>query len=169
MSDETNRANSNPPPVDRLSQLWRRINEHKIVQWTVAYIAVAYAVQHAVVLTGEAFEWPAAVLRVSMLLMVLGLPVMLTLAWYHGERASRHFSAAELTIVSLLLVIGSVVFYAFVQPRAEIAADRAPPAQQEGVEKARIAANSPGGGISIAVLPFANLSDEREQEFFSDG
>ena len=116
-------TNPKPPPVDRLSQLWRRVNEHKIVQWSVAYIAVAYAVQHAVVLTGEAFEWPPAVLRVSMLLMVLGLPVVLTLAWYHGERASRHFSAGELTIISLLLVIGSVVFYAFVQPRAQAAAD----------------------------------------------
>jgi TolB-like protein/tetratricopeptide (TPR) repeat protein len=168
MTQESDRANPSPPPVDRLSQLWRRINEHKMVQWCVAYIAVAYAVQHAVVLTGEAFEWPAAVLRVSMLLMVLGLPVVLTLAWYHGERASRHFSAGELTIISLLLVIGSVVFYAFVQPQ-EIAADSAPPAQATGVEAARAAAASPRTGISVAVLPFANLSTDPEQEFFSDG
>ena len=41
MNNDADRANPKPPPVDRLSQLWRRINQHKIVQWTVAYIAVA--------------------------------------------------------------------------------------------------------------------------------
>jgi TolB-like protein/Tfp pilus assembly protein PilF len=167
MAQETDDTTPKLPPVDRLSQLWRRINEHKLVQWTVAYVAVAYAVQHAVVLTGEAFEWPAAVLRVSMLLMVLGLPVVLTLAWYHGERASRHFSTGELTIISLLLVIGSVVFYAFVQPQEEVASTQ-PAAQQTGVEAAKAAAASPAG-VSVAVLPFANVSIDPEQEFFSDG
>jgi TolB-like protein len=169
MTQDTGLKGPHPPPVDRLSALWRRINEHKLVQWSVAYIAVAYAFQHAVVLTSEAFEWPEAVLRVSMLLMALGLPVVVTLAWYHGERASRHFSTAELTIISLLLVIGSVVFYAAVQPNQEIATEQAPPAQRDGVEKARGEANSPATAISVAVLPFENLSGDASQEFFSDG
>jgi len=169
MSGGTEHSNPNSPPVDRLSQLWQRVNEHKIVQWTVAYVAVAYALQQGLVLIGGAFDWPDAVLRASMLLLMLGLPVVITLAWYHGERASRNFSAAELTIISLLLVIGAAVFYAFVQPNAEVAADQSPTAQQTGVEKARAAANSPVTGISLAVLPFTNLSGDTSQEFFSDG
>src|SRR6185503_14800246 len=148
--------------------LWRRINQHKIVQWSLAYIAVAYALQQGLVLMGGAFDWPAAVLRASMLLLILGLPVIVTLAWYHGERASRNFSAAELTIISLLLVIGAAVFYAFVQPSGQVATDQAPPAQQSGVVAARSASLSPAG-VSIAVLPFANVSADPEQEFFSDG
>src|SRR5215468_4705501 len=108
-----------PPPVDRLSQLWRRIYDRTMVQWSVAFVALAYAIQHGVVLTSEAFAWPDWVLRISMLLLILGLPVVMTFAWYHGERSNRHFSTAEVTIVSLLLVIASVVFYAFVQPRQE--------------------------------------------------
>jgi len=27
--------------------------------------------------------------RISMLLLALGLPLVMTLAWYHGEQASR--------------------------------------------------------------------------------
>ena len=46
MSDEANRANE-PAPVDRLSAIWRRFNQHKLVQWTVAYVALAYGIQHA--------------------------------------------------------------------------------------------------------------------------
>src|SRR5215813_11772697 len=88
VSDHSDPANVTPPPsVDRVSALWRRINEHKLVQWSVAYIALAYGIQHGVTLTAEAFEWPHAVERVSMLLLILGLPLVVTLAWYHGARA----------------------------------------------------------------------------------
>ena len=169
MSEDTNRANPKPPSVDRLSLLWRRVNDHKIVQWSVAYVALAYGIQHGVILTSESFEWPHAVARISMLLLALGLPVVMTLAWYHGERASRQFSKAELTIISILLVIGSLFFYVFVQPSEQIAAGPKPAVQQAGVAAARSASLNPGSAISIAVMPFANLSSDKEQEFFSDG
>src|SRR2546430_2309376 len=163
MSEDTGRTNPKPPSVDRLSLLWRRVNDHKMVQWSVAYVALAYAIQHGVTLTSEAFEWPRAVTRISMLLLVLSLPLVVVLAWYHGARASRRISGPELTIISILLVIGSLVFYLFVQPTTQLAA------KQTGVASARSTSLNPGGAVSIAVLPFANLSSDKEQEFFSDG
>src|SRR2546421_2137330 len=127
MSEDAKRPDQKPPSVDRLSLLWRRINDHKMVQWSVTYVALAYGIQHGVELTSNAFDWPHAVARVSMLLLVLGLPVVITLAWYHGERASRRISGPELTIVSLLLVGISLLFYAFVQSSAQVAAGTKPP------------------------------------------
>ena len=126
MSEDTRREHDDAPSIDRLSKLWRRVNEHRMVQWGVAYVALAYAIQHAVILTSESLEWPHAVARVSMLLLALGLPVAMTLAWYHGEHASRRISGPELAIVSILLVIGSLLFYVFVQPPAEVASTTAP-------------------------------------------
>jgi TolB-like protein/Flp pilus assembly protein TadD len=161
MSEHLESPKQKPPPVDRLSQFWRRINDHKMVQWTVAYVAVAYAIQHGVTLTREALEWPQIVERGSLLLLALGLPVVMTFAWYHGERASRHFSTAEMTIVSILLMIGSILFYAFVQPQ-QAAVAAASPQQQASVQ-------GQPGTVSIAVLPLANLSGDPAQEFFSDG
>ena len=158
MTEHTDPANTTPPSVDRVSALWRRINEHKLVQWTVAYVALAYGIQHGVTLTAEAFDWPHAVERVSMLLLILGLPVVMTLAWYHGARATRHVSKVEMSILSLLLVIGAFLFYTFAQPGND--ASPAPLPQQPNV-----AAN----GTSLAVLPFVNLSADKDQEFFSDG
>src|SRR5258708_3651942 len=153
MSEHTNPANSKPPSVDRLSLLWRRVNDHKIAQWSVAYVALAYGVQHGVTLTSEAFEWPHAVERISMLLLAAGLPLVMTFAWYHGERASRRISGPELTIISILLVMSSLLFYVFVRPSAELTS---PAVSQAGVAAARAASISPVGAISIAVLPFAN-------------
>jgi TolB-like protein/Flp pilus assembly protein TadD len=169
MTEDTNPAGQKPPSVDRLSQLWRRINEHKMVQWSVAYVALAYGIQHGVVLTSEAFDWPHAVTGISMLLLTLGLPLVITFAWYHGERASRRISGPELTIISILLVMSSLLFYVFVQPSAEVAAGARAAIQQAGVAAARSAAADPHGAISVAVMPFANLSSDKEQEFFSDG
>src|SRR5258706_6651530 len=119
MSENAKRTDK-PPSLDRLSLMWRRINDHKIAQWSVAYVALAYGVQHGVVLTSEAFIWPHAIQQISMLLLALGLPVVMTCAWYHGERASRRISGPELTIISILLVIGSLFFYVFVRPSAEL-------------------------------------------------
>src|SRR6266581_1638720 len=165
MSEDTDRANPKPPSLDRLSLLWRRVNDRKIVQWSIAYVALAYGIQHGVVLTAEAFLWPHAIQGISMLVLAFGLPVVMTCAWYHGERASRRISGPELTIISLLLVMSSLLFYVFVRPSAELAS---PAVQQASVQAARVAAASPAG-ISLAVLPFTNLSSDKEQEFFSDG
>src|SRR6202165_5335946 len=165
MSEDTGRANPKPPSVDRLSELWRRINDHKMVQWSVAYVALAYGIQHGVILTSESFEWPNAVARISMLLLALGLPVVMTFAWYHGERASRRISGPELTIISILLVIGSLFFYVFVRPTAELAAGPAPAAVRSAAVSG-LPASVASAGISVAVLPFVNLSSDKEQEFF---
>jgi adenylate cyclase len=164
MTEATHRAN--PPPVDRLSTIWRRAREHKVVQWVVAYIAVAYGLQHGVILASESLQWPNAAARISILLLVLGLPPVITFAWYHGARASRNFSQAEPSILSALLVIASLLFYVFVRP-----AETGAPAlsQQASVTAARTAAADPHSAISLAVLPFVNLSSDKEQEFFSDG
>lgn len=165
MSEENGSESPHPPAADRLSLLWRRIGDHKVMQWAVAYVALAYAIQHAVTLTAEAFDWPHAVTRISMLLLALGLPLVMTFAWYHGAKANKHFSQAEMTIISILLVIGALVFYVFVRPSEEIAAR--PPAVAQAVTAVAPAAKS--AGLSVAVLPFLNLSGDPKEEFFSDG
>src|SRR5580700_7788444 len=162
MSKDTDQSDL-PPSGDRASALWRRIKEHRIAQWTVGYVAVAYGIQHAVTLTSEAFKWPDAVIRISMLLLALGLPVAMTLAWYHGERTARRISSGELAVVSVVLLGISFAFYLFIRPAADVAS-RAPVAQAS-VTAARQAAANPRGAISIAVLPFTNLSDDKQQEF----
>jgi TolB-like protein len=165
MSEEANRADV--PPADHFTTVWRRLKDHRIAQWTVGYVAVAYGIQHAVTLTAEAFDWPHAVTRVSMLLLALGLPVAMTLAWYHGERATKRISGGEMAIVSTLLVLISLVFYVFVRPSEPTASG--PTTQEASVTAARQASLSPGTAISLAVMPFENLSPDPNQVYFADG
>src|ERR1051326_7286535 len=164
MDEPTHRAD---PPPNRVTALWLRAKEHRVVQWTVGYVAVAYGIQHAVVLTQEAFHWPENILRISMLLLALGVPLAMTFAWYHGDSANARMSGGELSIVSVLLVCAALLFYVFVQPSAE--GEATPAVREAGVASTRSPPALPNGGISLAVLPFVNLSSDKEQEFFSDG
>jgi TolB-like protein len=164
MSEETKDSKTDTPPAG-LTPVWRRIMDHRVVQWTVGYVAIAYGIQHGVTLTSEAFEWPIIVARVSMLLLILGLPLVMALAWYHGERTSRRISGGELAIIAVLLVIGSFLFYVFIRPAEQIAA------RSTAAVQSVAAAPTPAklAGNSVAVLPFLNLSGDPKEEYFSDG
>src|SRR5215469_13162112 len=84
---------------------WARIRRHKVVEWTVAYIAFAYALLNGVQMLREAFDWPALVSRLTAVGLVLGTPVAVTLAWFHGHRARHRVSGQELSILIALLVV----------------------------------------------------------------
>ena len=43
------------------------------------------------------------------------------------------------------------------------------PTQEASLAEALLAANDPDTAVSVAVLPFANVSADPEQDFFSDG
>ncbi len=90
---------------------WQRVKERKVVQWTLAYIALAYGLLHGVELVGHAFEWPVVVPRMATLVLALGVPVAALLAWYHGDRAQHRVSGTELTILSVLFLVGGTVLW----------------------------------------------------------
>jgi hypothetical protein len=95
-----------------LGSIWSRIKQHKVVEWTLAYVAFGYATLHGVVMLRETFDWPALVPRLTTFGLLLGSPVVVTLAWYHGHRARHRVSRVEIAILATLLAIaGSVLWF----------------------------------------------------------
>ncbi len=111
-----------------LARLWTRIVDHKVAQWMLAYAAFAYASLHFEQMIGEAFAWHSAIMRVTTIALIGGVPVTIALAWYLHKSTRPAEAAAH-----------------------SAATAQAPP------EK------------SIAVLPFIDMSELKDQEYFSDG
>ena len=133
----------------------------------MAYGAFAYALLHGATLLSDALEWPHVIVRVLALLLLMALPIIPILAWYHGVRALRRISGSELIVITLLLLIGGSFMWLY--PRAP--AERAAPALVSKVTLPAVRASAPFAppAHSIAVLPFVNMSGDAKQEYFSDG
>lgn len=129
--------------------IWQRIKEHKVVQWTLAYAAAAYTLLHGAEMLSDAQEWPHVLVRVLSLVLVLGVPVVITLAWYHGAKSLRWVSGPELTIITILLFIAGSILWALTRTSGEHATTTG------AIPSAK---TSTAPRTSIAVMPFANLT-----------
>jgi len=138
---------------------WTKLRRGKVVQWSIAYAAGAWAVLQVFGFAADSFGWPAVTKQLAMLGLAAGLPVAVVLAWYHGDRGQQRVTRSEFAIVTVLLLVGGglVSWWGYVA-EAPIAADAS-----------RAPATSVANDKSIAVLPFVNLSSDPEQEYFSDG
>ncbi|HUP88315.1 MAG TPA: tetratricopeptide repeat protein, partial [Longimicrobiales bacterium] len=132
------------------------IKQRKIVQWTAAYLAASWLLMQVVGWLANAYGWPNEVLRALPILLGGGLLAVVVVAWYHGERGAQRVSRTEAALLGLVTTI-VFVSIAFVVP---------------GKNTARIVAATKATDVqqaSIAVLPFVNMSGDRENEYFSDG
>src|SRR5688572_246265 len=111
-----------------VAAVWSHVVEHKVIQWGVGYLGAALALAHGQELVAHALEWPDLVGRVVVILLIVGFPIALTLAWYHGHRGLTRVSAGELMITSLLVLIGAAFFTVVLPPSVEHATAASPPA-----------------------------------------
>jgi Domain of unknown function (DUF3943) len=107
------------PEVPWLARIWARIEEHKVMQWTLAYAAAACTLFHGVERLSDAQDWPHVIVRVFSLVLILGVPVVVTVVWYHGAKGLQRISGPDLAIIAFLGIIASGVLYALTRPASE--------------------------------------------------
>jgi TolB-like protein len=157
------------PPASAATGTWERIKEHKILQWTLAYLGAALALAHGADLLGHAYHWPEIAQRLLLGVLIVALPLVLMLAWYHGHKGLKRVGAGELMIASILLVIGAGLLIVLVrEPRNEAPTRTAISSKTSASPNAATPVTALPG-VSLAVLPFVDMSPEHNQEYFSDG
>src|SRR6476469_884068 len=95
----------------RVDDVFERLRQRKIGQWSLAYLAAAFALIQMLDLVGQRFGWPDWIARATILAAAVGFVVVLVLAWYHGERGEQRVTGVELFIVAVLLAIGGGVVW----------------------------------------------------------
>ena len=131
--------------------MWDQLRRRKVVQWGIAYAAGAWGLLQGIQFLVEAFEWPSQSLRLATIAFAVGLPVVLALAWYHGDRGEQRVTAVESTVVTVLFLLGGFLFWRYERASGVATVTTPAPAGSQAVAPIQegITADK-----SIAVLPF---------------
>src|SRR5437868_5254014 len=141
-----------------MSNFFEELQRRKVYRVAAAYIIAAGFIIQIGSAVFPAWELPNWILRLVVVLLLIGFPIALILSWAYdvtaqGIRATPAVSAPgthRRRNLILLIATGVIVSAAggfFLLPRASA----------RKIDK------------SIAVLPFQNLSDEKENAYFADG
>ncbi|MFO1506271.1 MAG: tetratricopeptide repeat protein [Lysobacterales bacterium] len=145
-----------------MTGLLQRLRQRKLVQWGLAYLAAAWILLQVLDMVGQKFAWPDLAGRVLIIAACIGFFVVLVLAWYHGDQGRQRVSGAELLLIALVLAIGGGLLWRFAATTSSATTTKPVAATT----------NSPAQAIppkSIAVLPFTNLSSDKQNEYFVAG
>jgi TolB-like protein/Tfp pilus assembly protein PilF len=148
------------------SKFFAELKRRNVYKAAVAYAVVSWLIIQIATQIFPVFSIPSWAVRLVILCLILGLPVVLVISWIfeltpeglkRTEDVAPHESVARRTgrkldflIIGVLLVVITLLV---LDRRGSAPASR----QAVAFEK------------SIAVLPFENMSDAKENAFFADG
>jgi TolB-like protein len=150
-----------------MANFFAELKRRHIYRVAVTYVLVAWVLLQLFNNLTPVMKLPDWAGTLVLVLLVGGFPIALLFAWVR-ELPETNLSPQRATITDwaligvLLVVVGLISYQEFASVPATTIR------QEAGVVGARQTAAAPAG-ISVAVLPFLNLSSDKEQEFFSDG
>jgi len=147
---------------------FRELRRRKVFKVGAAYAVMAWVVLQVADQASPALRLPEWVPSLVLFFLLLGFPIAIFLAWAYeltpeGVRRTRNATNVEpstggikfdLTLMALLvLAIGLIIHNSYFSDSTT----------------ENVSVDQRTGSVSIAVLPFLNLSDIPEQEHFADG
>ena len=157
-----------------MSSLLQELKRRNVLRVAVLYVVLGWVVMQVADVMSDVLEMPAWTGKLIFIILVVGFPLVVAFAWafeitpegikresaVDRSQSITHETGRKLNVITgvmagiAILLIAAQSFVPGLRPAA---------AARDGKE---------GGGVnvaSIAVLPFVNMSSDKEQEYFSDG
>jgi TolB-like protein/Flp pilus assembly protein TadD len=134
----------------RLHAFWAKLKERKIRKTMAIYTSSGLTTVGLTKLFTEVYNIPVSVFTVIVVFLTCGAASAFVIAWYHGTGGPQKIQKREIFLHSLFLATAILLSIRL-------------------TGAARSSTFSAIDAKSIAVLPFKNLSDSKEDEYFSDG
>ena len=155
---------------EKPNNFWQELKRRKVIRVIIGYAAASYVILELISIIAEPFSLPEWTLRLVFILLCTGFIITVILSWIYdvtpegikkttsaatskeeeGKPRKKRLKLSDI-IISILLVAVIVLVY----PRI--------------FKKNKAEPDEVSWTHSIAVLPFADMSPKKDQEFFCDG
>ncbi len=132
-----------------LKSFYREIKNRQIRKMLVIYVGSGLTLLGAINLFSSVYHISYVLFDCVLVVLLYGLPSALVYKWYHGVEGKQKMQKKEIIIHSLAVVVATVSIIWITN-----------------ISRVRLL---PRDAKTIAVLPFKNLSDNKDDEYFSDG
>jgi len=143
------RSIGGPLTIPSLGAIWKAARERKLLRTAAIYFSTTMTCLGVLDLINKHYGLTTKVFDTLLVFFICGFPAALLYTWHHMGKVSRRLRKIEIIADSALLLLALVLAYRVLGR---------PTLLPVSIE-----------AKSIAVLPFRNLSDSRDDEFFSDG
>jgi TolB-like protein len=151
-----------------MGNLFAELKRRQMFRVAAAYAVVAWLLLQIVNNLAPGLNLPNWALTLVIVLLAVGFPIALVFAWIHqlapadGTAPRTATTKLDYVLAGALILVIVLVSYQQLAPSRDSGAVQQP-------SNAPVGFAPQAAGISIAVLPFANVSGDVSQEFFSDG
>ena len=155
---------------EKPSNFWQELKRRKVIHVTIGYAAASYIILELTSIIADPFGLPEWTLRFVFILLCVGFIIAVILSWVYDfapggiKKTATTKPAKEVAVKpgKKRLKVSDAVIAALLIAVIVLAYPRI-------FNKNKPEANEVTWTHSIAVLPFADMSPEQDQEFFCDG
>jgi len=157
-----------------VSSLLQELKRRNVLRVAVLYVVLGWVVMQVADVMSDVLEMPAWTGKLIFIILMVGFPLVVAFAWAfeitpegikRESQVDRSQSITQDTGRKLNVITAVMAGIAILL----IAAQSFVPGLRRGVKGSEARQGAAITSASIAVLPFVNMSSDKEQEYFSDG
>lgn len=149
----------------RLYKYWRELKRRNVIKAGIAYLVVAWLITQVLSIVFPAFDVPPYFLKAALILLLIGFPIWLVFSWIYeltpdGIKKTEDIASSANLTSQTGNKLNKIIIFTLTLAIIVLIYDRFSNKPVNVVDY---------GDKSIAVMAFADMSPNKDHEYFSDG